>query len=188
MSSLSSYIPAAFKPQNPFWLACFNSSFGMGTQNVLGVAARVNLTPILLPGTLVISKIGFIQSLAGGAGTFWRLGLYADKGRTPTGGKVLFDSGNVDATIAGQHTVAISPALTLLPGFYWIALETGDGVITYATFIGNQALVEVGSEILSGGFYGRAGGFGALTNPCPAVTPGNLANPVSTLRVNQVLQ
>lgn len=68
-------------------------------------------------------------------------------------------------------------AVTLQPGVYYVALE-GDNVLgTYARQ-GNQTQATGMAQI-----YDRAGGYGALTDPCPAITETGSAIPGMRVRL-----
>lgn len=167
----------------PTWWASFwNRNLG-GSINRAGVANRVFLTPVELPHSAVASRVSLQITVAGGGGTNMRIGLYADNGRTPAGGALLADSGNMDATITGARSYTFPTALNLDKGFVWIALETADTTVNFSGNTIAEAFADVGSEMLLGCRY-DLGGFGALTDPCPAVTYVNIAKINAYLRID----
>lgn len=68
------------------------------------------------------------------SGANWRLGIYADDGNGAPDA-LIQDFGTVSAATTGYKSIAISPALSLDPGIYWLAIVTGTAgtVITSIT-------------------------------------------------------
>lgn len=113
-----------------------------------------------------------------------RLGIYADNGLTPVGGKLLFDSGSIASNTTAPTGISISPALTLGGGFYWICVQFNTVTPVFFRYSANDPIVMVGSELTRGCFYDRAGGFGAFTDPCPSCTSLSSGTPVMGLRLS----
>jgi hypothetical protein len=150
------------------------------------VNGKVHLTPFWIPADGKLDRAGFRVSTPGGAGTHFRVGLYADAGRTPQGGKLLFDSGDQDATPAALvKDIAFGANVNVPAGYVWLAIETNDTVIVM-TRVGNFLFfTDRGSEMLQGCYFTQA--YGALPDPCPAVTRDNTAAIFGCLHVAQYI-
>ena len=135
---------------------------------------RVNMIHIELTEAQSISAIN-ISNGATIAGNI-TVGIYAEGApNTPAGGAVLVQSAST--AHAGSNvfqSIAITP--TWLPaGGYYIALICSDAT---------SDIYRLGALSLYDGqgfYYDRAGGYGALTDPCPAVTAATTPIPVATL-------
>jgi len=109
-----------------------------------------------------------------------RVGLYRE-GTTiddPTGGELIVESGSV-AQIGVQRLHAVDVAPTVLePGRYYAALQGDDITGTYL------AIQNASTACPWSATY--AHGFGAFTDPCPALTLESFA-PLMWLRVSENL-
>ncbi len=171
---------------NPRWLPSLYGNTGTGLVTQVGTAARVFMTPFWLARSVVVSRMSCQVTTVGGAGTFLRLGLYLDNGSTPAGGALIVDSGNIAADVLGIRTFTLTTPVFIEAGIIWAALETQDGIVVFNRYSGQPGFAEVGSERLSGGRYDRGGGFGALTDPCPAVTSDAATNFLARLRIDTI--
>jgi hypothetical protein len=88
---------------------------------------------------------------------------------------------SASSALSGSSTTqSISIAQTQLsPGLYYVAVQYSDATHTYGRVTGS--IVALGWTQ----FYDRGGGYGALTNPCPAIT--NSASSVPNARVRGVV-
>ena len=83
---------------------------------------------------------------------------------TPVGGAVITQSASTAMAGANQYQFIPFPsAVSLTPGQYYLAAEYSDVTATFGE--SNQA----GNQNWSCA-YTRGGGFGALTDPCPAIS------------------
>ncbi len=171
---------------NPRWLPTLYGMTGTGLVTQLGTAGRVFLTPIWLPRAVIVSRNTCQVTTAGGVGTFLRLGLYRDIEGTPAGGALVVDSGNIAADSLGVRVFTFTNPVFLEAGMIWGALETQDAIVAFNRHSGQPGLTDVGSERLAGGRYDRGGGFGALTDPCPAVTSDTATNFLTRLRIDTI--
>jgi hypothetical protein len=173
---------------NPRWWPTYWGMMIGGATSRTGNVARVYLSPIWIPRAMTVSRLSLNIITAGGSGTFFRFGLYEDRGATPVGGNVLEDSGDLDATVTGVKTLTFATPRKLARGWVWGFIETADAVIAFtASTVTNATLFsDVSSERLIGCYYDRGGGYGAPTNPCPAVTQSATGRAAMFLRVDSV--
>jgi hypothetical protein len=138
-----------------------------------GAAGRVFLTEFEVENEVTVDGISVVNgdSVAGNI----TVGIYGPiiTEETPLSSPVAAESAStaLSGTNIDQFISFTSPA-RLVTGRYYAATEWSD--TTARTLRGtNQALISG-----AGFFYDRGGGYGALTNPCPAVTATNpLPNP-----------
>lgn len=76
---------------------------------------------------------------------------------------------------SNAQTISLTQT-TLAPGRYYVAVQYSSGTHTY----GRQADINVVTGWSQ--YYDRGGGYGALTNPCPATTKSTAAIPNARLR------
>jgi len=97
-----------------------------GASTAAPVDSTVHATPFLVSKATTFAAIAVNTTIAGAAGSLYRLGIYADNGSGYPGAKVL-DAGTVATdTAAGFKQIAISQALD--PGLYWLAAVAQGGV------------------------------------------------------------
>jgi hypothetical protein len=163
----------------------FLSSIGVTTQT--GTVGRVHLCPIIVPYLMTFDTIGCVISTKGGADTTVTMGIYPSSSDAPDGTAPLLSvTMPADGASTGFEEVAISD-LQLSAGEYFVALETADTVIIfnrYSTAAGTAVVTNV--KYLTGCYYDRSGGYGALTNPCPATTAGTSGKAAIFLRVKSI--
>ncbi len=170
---------------NPKWWPTHYGLQGNGVTGQVGTAFQVNVTAFYLPRSVVASRLTLDITTVGGAGTKCRLGLYADNGVTPQGATLLFDSGDLAADSLGVQVASFPSPIPIPAGFVWAALETADAIVNFRRYVGTPEFFDVGSEVLQGASYNR-GSYGALTNPCPAVTIGVNSNFTTRLRIDSI--
>ena len=154
--------------------------FGFTSLTQAGTAGRVFITLCTFLQKATISAITGEVTTSGGVGTFLRLGIYEDQGgRTPVDGDLLFDSGNIAADATGVKTATLTTPLVVEKyRSIFLALETEDAVVVFRR-VSLPVVLPNATEVGWGCRYDRGGGFGAFTNPCPAVTQDNNINPWS---------
>jgi len=127
--------------------------------------ARVYLTPVQVPFDLYVDRLWFVgRNQAGNM----HGGIYKDNGDTPAGGEVVLDSGSVSTpTTLGGCYIDLTETF-LERGQYWVALEFDNALVDILEMI---YYGPPRSPTGYGGvYYDRPGGYGALIDPCPAVT------------------
>lgn len=113
-----------------------------------------------------------------------RVGIYravviaGDHIVTPAGASLVYDSGNIaqSGTNTVQEHIVTTP-LVLESGTYFLAFETTGTTMTFMRQSNQIQASGLGYE------YTRAGGFGALTDPCPTVSATQSAQPAVRLLV-----
>ena len=97
----------------PPGIAGFNGSTSSMT------VGQLNAIPLIVPTpTSFINLTCNVGNI--GAAAIVRIGIYADNGGTPVGGKLLLDAGNVNIINSGVTGNVIPINITLAPGIYWI--------------------------------------------------------------------
>ena len=101
-----------------------NGSGVLGAGSSFTIAAGVvQLTPVWVFRRMSLVSIAVRLQLGGGSGNI-RIGLYSNNGNTPTGGLLIYDSGNLPVTAADQTITATPPqTISLQAGIYWIAVQ-----------------------------------------------------------------
>jgi len=135
-----------------------------------GVVNRVFLAPVWVPVRCTVDEL-VAYCNAASAGKNFRLGLYGrgtPNWETPLGAPLLAESGNIAAAVGGL-VYAIVPPVIVPAGLVWLALATEDAVMQYSAS-GNADIFENSADPMMGGCHYLLGAWGALTNPCPAVT------------------
>jgi hypothetical protein len=124
---------------------------------------RVYLLPYIVPFQHTVELIGYV---AGAVAGNCIVGIYADDGDTPAGGALIVESASVAIPAVANHMKELAIADTqLAAALYWLAIEFDDD---------SSAFRDIPAQLVDGTlvayYYDRAGGYGALTDPCPAVT------------------
>jgi hypothetical protein len=102
----------------------------VGNGTAIPAEAEMHLTPLVIPRTLSIDRIGAYCSVIGTAGALFRCGIYSSNSDGfPTA--LLGDYGTVVATSTGQREITISQALSA--GVYWLASVVQGGAGTRPT-------------------------------------------------------
>lgn len=143
-----------------------NAFQDLGGGNALNITeGRVYISPLIIKFTCTISHVGWVNRVVSGNVI---VGLYADNGDTPVGGAVIDESvsGAIVAGVNEKKEVALPNTPQLTPGLYWIASEFDDALDEIARHNLHQSL----GGTLNLHRYNRGGGYGALTDPCPATT------------------
>lgn len=170
---------------NPRWHPYFWTDIQGTIANLTNFANIAILHAIYFDAPMTISQLTCEITVAGGAGTFLRLGLYEDNGGTPVGGALLFDSGNIDANVIATINAVIAPALARQKGIStWAALITDSALLTVRRCHSEIGFNEVGAEMMNGCTYNQA--FGAFADPCPAVAADAAVRFYGFVRVDSV--
>jgi len=154
--------------------------WGFGTTAMTGVALRVWLASVYVAENCKVDQISVNINTAS-AGMRIRIGVYADNGGTPQGGALLVDSGDIDVSTTGTKTYAISPAVNLVKGTVWVCVLTEDAVMAFNRSAGTASYL---GGVMDGCYY-TLDAWGALTDPCPAVTALATSRPVIVMRVSE---
>jgi len=137
---------------------------------------RVWLVEFETPDTIQVDAI-VIKNEATVAGNVI-VGIYGPivTEETCAGSPLLIQSSNtVLSGTSSPQTISINQT-TLVPGRYYVAIEYSNVTHTYGrgaatTFVNGWSQ-----------YYDRGGGYGALTDPCPAVTNSNATIPNARIR------
>ncbi|OZE77241.1 hypothetical protein CH305_18570 [Rhodococcus sp. 15-649-2-2] len=121
---------------------------------------QVRAQPWLLDRSVTIDRIGVEVTVAGGAGTKWRLGIYADNGNGYPGALVL-DADAVAGDVVGMIEKTIT-ALRLPAGLWWVAAVMQDAATTPPTVRVLNAwsppvMMTLGTALPANGSVGAAG-------------------------------
>jgi len=142
--------------------------------------ARVYVNPIVVPVDLYVDAV--IIHLGDPVAGNVIVGIYADNTDTPVGGAVIIESASTAKTGTNrQMEVAITETL-LTKGLYWLAIESDEAT----TILQKSSGYWCAGGTLKSHTYERAGGYGALTDPCPATTTDSVSLIVD-LRVSKVV-
>lgn len=144
------------------WLAPFVSS----TTTAVVPLNSLRVSPILVTQATPIDQIAF-EVFAGVASSFFRAVVYDDTGSGYPNAN-LFDSGQVDCSVAGILPTALS--LTLQVGLYWIG-GVGQGVAPNLRLNNSKMLLVPGTN---------TGTFAPVTNDAAYVTTGVTGVPPAT--------
>jgi hypothetical protein len=150
------------------------------TDAVSAGANRVYLELVEIPEDCYVDQMTYIVGTAGVGSVI--LGLYSlgTAEDTAAGGTVV-----VQRAQTAQSTSALTPqnvALTetfIRKGRYYAAFEISDVTGHYLRHANQHQVIGWGQ------FYDRGGGFGSLTDPCPAVTNTGSNLPMIAIRVSK---
>lgn len=135
-------------------------------------------------GRVVLSRIELTEGQTVSGINIWNgstvdgnitVGIYAEIAGTPAGGALIVESASIaQSGINDFQTFPI--ATTYLPaGAYYIACELSSATGVIAASPTFRLFVNQGYR------YARSGGYGALTDPCPAVTSDTAVIPAMVL-------
>lgn len=153
------------------------STYYAGT--VTATVGRVRLKPIIVNFEETVDRLAYINRAANGN---LIAGIYEDNGDTPAGGSLVKESASV-ACVLGVQEVAVTDT-SLTEGLYWLAYIFDDVTAQWARSASTNIIED--NATLVGKYYDRAGGYGALTDPCPAVATDNNNSIISYMRVKSV--
>jgi len=125
-------------------------------------AGRIYLAPIDVPRPVTIDRI--IYQVGGVQAGNVRLGVYREGATADSsvGADLVVESASV-AQAAANYIQMVTVADTILtPGQYFPAIQGDNATGTFYKSYGYPGLAI--------GYYNRAGGYGAFTDPCPALT------------------
>lgn len=149
---------------------------GLSSMSQTATAGRVYLTEFEICDTQIVDAIA-IRNEATAAGNVI-VGIYGPcTSDNPTNASLVVESAStaLSGTSTGQ-IITFTPT-TLQKGYYFLALEFSDGTHTFGRLVATTIIT--GLNLV----YDRGGGFGALTNPCPATTSSGAVRPYVYVRV-----
>ena len=159
---------------------------GAGNANSQGTEAQVCASPILIPLSCTLDRIGIYCANAGSTGAVIRLGIYAFNGGDP--GALILDAGTVSVTGTGFKVITISQALDA--GWYFVCAAWQGAPVTRGNInaltanlamLGNS-FVTPQDGMYSQGFV-KTGVTGAL--PDPFAGTENQANAIPRIAVRR---
>jgi hypothetical protein len=170
---LSNQAPAA----QHRWIKPYPVYGAVGT-TAIAVAGRVYLSAFEISEATIVDGIQ-ISNFATVAGNV-TVGIYKMIAEETTLNAVLIIE-SASTAQAGVSTGQLIPitATSLSIGRYYLAVEYSDATATYGK-INVSTVVKQWSQ-----YYDRAGGYGALTNPCPATTDAGALTTCSVIRCVQ---
>ena len=155
------------------WIKPYHYAIGATSQTF--TAGRVLLTEFEVLNDCTADAISYtsVGTLSGSV----IVGIYGPIGteETCSGSSLIVQQSHTPTTTNSAQLISIS-GTSLVKGRYYLALEGEDALNTY-TRESNVEKVEGWGQ-----FYTRAGGYGELTNPCPAVTNTSSAIPGMLVR------
>ena len=162
------------------WLLPYYGGSAIATTSSVVTIGRVFLIEFEVQHIITVDQIVWINGAAVSGNV--RAGIYGPitTEETANASPLVYDSGDVVQTginSAQAHTLSTTKILT--PGRYYAALELDNGT---GTFMRQGAQNQVLGWTQ---YYDRGGGYGALTNPCPA--PTNSAAIVPGVRLRCVV-
>lgn len=156
--------------------------WGFSSVNQTGVANRVHFSPVWVPKRCVLDKI-MINIAVASAGKNCRLALNADNGKSPYGGALLFDSGDISVGTIGPKSATL-PDIQVNRGIVWVAIATEDATQAFARGPAGVDISALSYPMLNGCYY-TLGAWGPLTNPCPVVTMNISTRPLVVLGIKR---
>lgn len=124
-------------------------------------AGRVHLSPVDVPWPVIVDRI--IWLVGNNATGNVRLGIYEEGGAadSPTGADLVVESASIAIPGTQRYHLATIADTTLEPGQYFLGLQASSTLARY------YHAWDTGNSI--GFYYNRGGGYGAFTDPCPAL-------------------
>ena len=126
---------------------------------------RVHLMPINIPVAMTIESI-IVQQFTGVVAGNMRLGIYEDAGDTPATADLVVESASVAKAGTWRSQEVAIASTELEAGVYWIGIQSDEAT----TELVLTNLWGTTPNSVQPYYYSRSGGYGAFTDPCPAVT------------------
>jgi hypothetical protein len=123
-----------------YWMFPYGSWFGVAA-SLITSANQVRVARLYLPTRITVNSIHFNVATPS-AGGLCSVGVYSDDGNTK-----LIDSGAQSTTAGGLVSATLGAAVTLGPGWYWLAY-TSDNATSAIT---GQAAATAQNNVLNGG-------------------------------------
>lgn len=165
----------------PRWITPLVSN-SVSSTDATSIAGTVMLAHVEVEAACTVDAIVFQKGTGVVSGNV-RVGIYGPVARTTDtclGAAVLSESAStvVSGATSNPQIVTLAADTPLTPGKYYIALQFDDAVVgKYLRGTNAQQVVGIFQT------YARAGGYGAFTTPCPAVTDSGSNVPGFRLRV-----
>lgn len=162
------------------WLFPYYGGYVAAATNQTFTAGRVYLVEFEVIAPVTVDQITWVNGTTAAGNV--TVGIYGPlvTEETCAGAAVAVQSASTAQSGTSTPQSVSLTATTLQPGRYYIAIEGSDGTGTLMRQSAQQAQVTGWTQ-----FYDRAGGYGALTDPCPAVT--NSASVAPAIRVRCVV-
>jgi hypothetical protein len=158
------------------WLKPVHWSIALTSQTF--TVGRVLLAQIEIPRPCTVNGLAYIVgSVSAGNVIGGLIGPVSRTADTPLGGAVLAQSASTAQSAANNPQALTWTAVHVAAGVYYVALEGSDATGSY---------MRNGNQVQAPGLtftYDRSGGYGALTNPTPAVTSTGSFIPGMLLRL-----
>lgn len=156
------------------WVTMFSPVEGA---NAFGIAGKVFIAPLDISWPIIIDRLIYIVGSTSAGGV--RLGLYREGATadSPAGAELVVESGSVAQAAASTIQMVTVPQTVLIAAQYFLAIQGNNVTGTF------QRTTDTGLSF--GKSYIRGGGYGAFTDPCPAVATWEI--PIGGVRVVQNL-
>lgn len=164
MSSWPSFKTQPYRPPVKTWIVPWRAQ--SDRTRVASVAGRVYMIAVDVSHKVLIDQIHSALGAAVGGNAI--VGIYRSSVGTPEAQPLVYGSPSI-ATAGSVVNHAVN--LILQPGQYFIATQVDGNVancMQHPPQVGFPMFAP--SDTTLGCYYDRAGGYGLLTDPCPAVT------------------
>lgn len=159
------------------WLSTFHGGFVPAATSQTFTVGRVLLMEFVVEKNCRVDQIVYVSGgTAAGSATVGIYGPISTR-ETPDGAALLVESSSTAQSGTNTPQPISITETTLVPGLYYVALEGSDATGTYMRNTNQTQVTGFGA------YYDRGGGYGALTNPCPATTATGSALPGIKLRI-----
>ena len=151
-------IGAAVLRERYFWNSIRQTA---PASTAFGAAGRVILAPISVPWPVIVDRL--LYSVGAAANGNVRMCIYREGSTpdSPQGGGLVVETASVAQSGINQLEMLPIPNTLLLPGQYFLGLQTDDVTATIWRTLDQVSDVSW--------YYDLAGGYGPFADPCPAV-------------------
>lgn len=141
------------------------SGIGAAVSQAFGTAGRVYMVPLEVAWPVIVDRI--LYRVGGTSGGNIRVGIYREGSTadSPAGGELVVESASLAQDTANYIQQATIADTVLTPGLYYVGIQGDDTSGTFHRSYDSAAGVAY--------YYDRSSGYGAFTDPCPAVTGVN---------------
>lgn len=164
-------------PKEHRFITPFHFYPGIGGQ--APTIGRVYLSLFEVDSAVTIDQVSFYIVTANGNVT---MGIYGPLTTEETAAGAPLAATTASTALSGTNGgqwISLTSSVVLQPGRYYLATEFSDGTATFG---------KIGSYPLNSGwaqYYDRGGGYGALTDPCPATTAAGSLSVCGSVRCVQ---